>query len=133
VNTIKRLIVTVPHNADREQNFQRWVNTILQFARHAGADLTIYATKRVAEKLSEYINVEKNQEVAFVPLENWKDLYALQKNLNQHDLLLIVMARKLSVSHHPSMEKLPAMTTRYFGQNNVMFLYPAQPRINEGF
>jgi hypothetical protein len=46
--------------------------------------------------------------------------------VNYDHLLVVVTARRGSVSYEPSFENLPGLLARYFADNSLMIVYPDQ-------
>ena len=59
-------------------------------------------------------------------MDDWNDLLLLTGHVNYDHLLVIVSARKGSISYQPSFEELPNQITRYFSDNSLMLVYPDQ-------
>ncbi|MBR2493028.1 MAG: hypothetical protein IKB64_06190, partial [Paludibacteraceae bacterium] len=50
----------------------------------------------------------------------------LTKEVQYNDLLMVVTARKQSISYTPLLEKLPKQLSNYFSENSFIVLYPEQ-------
>ena len=59
-------------------------------------------------------------------MDDWDDLLLLTGQVNYDHLLVIVSARKGSISYQASFEELPNQITRYFSDNSLMLVYPDQ-------
>ena len=59
-------------------------------------------------------------------LEEWDDLLILTGQVNFDHLLVVISARRGSISYDPAFEKLPSQLGRYFANNSFIVLYPEQ-------
>ena len=62
----------------------------------------------------------------FTAFPNWEDLLLLTGQVNYDHLLVIVSARRGSISYSPLFEKLPMQISKYFNNNSLLVLYPDQ-------
>lgn len=62
----------------------------------------------------------------FSILEEWEDLLLLTGQVNYDHLLVVISARRGSISYDPSFERLPAQLGKYFSNNSLIILYPDQ-------
>ena len=62
----------------------------------------------------------------FSRLDDWGDLLILTGQVNFDHLLVIISARRGSISYDSSFEKLPAQISKYFANNSLIVLYPDQ-------
>ena len=61
-------------------------------------------------------------------LDEWEDFLIISKDLRGDDLLVVISARKNSVSYNRLFDKLPKQLSKYFQENNVLLLFPEQYR-----
>lgn len=127
VNTIGRLVVAFPENAEREEGFFDLADTIFRLAHGAGASLEVFSTNRTFEKLNDYNTTrDKPFEIAFHSFQRWTDLQVINNTIAQHDVLVVVLARPYTRSHHPAMRKVPRLLSQYFQRTNIIVAYPKQ-------
>ena len=62
----------------------------------------------------------------FSILEEWEDLLLLTGQVNYDHLLVVVSARRGSISYDTSFERLPAQLGKYFSNNSLIIIYPDQ-------
>ena len=62
----------------------------------------------------------------FSLLEEWEDLLLLTGQVNYDHLLVVISARRGSISYDTSFERLPAQLGKYFSNNSLIILYPDQ-------
>ena len=71
----------------------------------------------------------------FKKLEDYNEKLVISKDVTQNTMVIYALARKNSVSHEASMEKMPKFITKYFRKTNFMIVYPNQiaPEKNEKY
>lgn len=126
-NTLRRIVVAVPAQAEYEVGFAKWVSQLSRLSRILGCRSHFFGTEETLKYIRRVIQKEESGTATeFSPLDDWEDLLLLTGQVSYDHLLVIVSARKGSISYQPSFEKLPAQITRYFSNNSLMLLYPDQ-------
>ena len=64
--------------------------------------------------------------IQYFLLADWEDFLILTREVKFNDLLVVVTARKQSISYTPDLEKLPKQLGNYFSDNSFIVLYPEQ-------
>lgn len=127
VNTLRRIVVAVPPKAEFEAGFTRWVNHVCRMGNQLGCKVHFFAHPQTLDRLDVLINKTfKELRYEFSELVDWDDLLLLTGQVNFDHLLVIVSARKGSISYHPSFEALPSQLSKYFNNNSLMIIYPDQ-------
>lgn len=127
VNTLRRIVVAVPKDAEFESGFSKWVTHICRMGKILGCRVNFHATEQTLAYLKRIIEREgANTFTIFSVLEDWDDLLMLTKEVSYDHLFVIVSARKGSISYQPSFEQLPMQITRYFSNNSLLMVYPDQ-------
>lgn len=127
VNTLRRIIVAVPKDSEFEAGFSKWVIHICRMGKILGCRVYFHATEQTLAYLKRIIEREGAKTfTVFSVLEDWDDLLMLTKEVSYDHLLVIVSARKGSISYQPSFEQLPVLITRYFSNNSLLMIYPDQ-------
>lgn len=127
LNTMKRLIVVVPPNAEVEVGFVHWIRTIKTMSKQAGADVVFYCSTGTKEKLKEVlVSTKPAIEADYKIFEDWEDFLILSRAVTFDDLIIIISARKGSISHNHYLDNVPRQLSRYFKQNNFLIIYPEQ-------
>jgi Kef-type K+ transport system membrane component KefB/nucleotide-binding universal stress UspA family protein len=127
INTLKRLIVTVPARAEYEPGFQHWATCIQTLSRATSLPLYIYAGLQTIQVLQQ-INDSHPSPVnnTYVPFDNWAEFLIFSREVKPDDLFIIVSSRKGHLSYEPETEKLPHYLLKYFSHNSYILLYPQQ-------
>lgn len=127
VNTLRRIIIAVPPKAEYEAGFQKWVEHFCRIGSILGCRVHFFANERTLALLQTLVKKKYSSTPSeFTLLENWEDLLILTGQVNYDHLLVIISARRGSISYDPSFEKLPSQLSKYFANNSLIILYPDQ-------
>lgn len=125
VNTLRRIVVTIPVKAEYEPGFLKWVEQICRLATALGGGVYFYASKDTNTALQKWIWENYKQITAFFEdMDGYEDLPEISPKVNTDHLLIIVAARQGTVSYDGSLERLPDYIDRYFSDRNIIVLYP---------
>ena len=126
-NTIRKIVVAVPEKAEYEKGFYRWINRIARMAEDLGCVTEFYATELTCNLIMKYMR-ERHESVRteYELLDSWDDFPALRHELNSDHLLVVVTARRGSISYHKSFAKLPQQLRKDFSHASLMLIYPDQ-------
>ena len=127
VNTLRRIIVAVPPKAEFEHGFMKWITHMCRMSSRLGCRVHFYAHPLTLGYIRGYIQKKhKDTRVAYSELEDWDDLLLLTGQVNYDHLLVIISARRGSISYDSAFERLPMQISKYFNNNSIMLLYPEQ-------
>ncbi|SFK64248.1 cation:proton antiporter [Proteiniphilum acetatigenes] len=125
LGTIKRRLVIIPPNADKEVGFSLWLSKIWNLGRNSGGKLSFYATNEILDTLR-YVYKIHPIDAEFNEFSDWKELVRLAKEVGKNDGLVIVMSRQRKISYNPVMRNIPDYINKHFKDTNFMLLYPVQ-------
>lgn len=127
LNTVTRIVVSVPPKAEFETGFRRWVMSIGNLTRQLGCRVifcchpdTMPLIRGVLRRGGYDIRYE------FREVEQWDDFLLLANRILDDDLFIVVAARRTSVSFSADMDAMPGFLQKYFSRNNLVVLYPEQ-------
>ena len=127
VNTLRRIIIAVPPKAEYEAGFQKWVEHFCRMANILGCRAHFFANEQTLGYLQQLVKKKYGLTMTdFSRLDDLGDLLLLTGQVNYDHLLVIVSARRGSISYDPAFEKLPAQLGKYFSNNSLIILYPDQ-------
>ncbi|WPP52573.1 cation:proton antiporter [Catalinimonas niigatensis] len=127
LNTSRSMAVVLPPNIEIEFGFIRLIDKIKLLARHTGAGIRFYCSPTSIPKLELQLNETKpSVEAKFNVFDAWEDFLVLLREVNKDDLIVIVSARKGTVSYTNHLDKVPAKLSRYFTENSFIVIYPTQ-------
>lgn len=127
INTIRRINIAVPPKAEYEAGFQKWVEHFCRMGSTLGCRVHFFANEETTALLQ---MLAKKRYAAtpteFSRLDDWEDLLLLTGQVNYDHLLVIITARRGSISYDPAFERLPNQLGKYFANNSLIVLYPDQ-------
>lgn len=127
LNTLNRMVVAVPPNAEYELGFNHWFERLYMIAKETGLPLFIFAASATIEKLEE-INGHKESplNISFQEFNDWQEFLIFSREVKKNDLFIIISSRKGYLSYTAQLEKYPDYLIKYFKDNSYIILYPAQ-------
>lgn len=126
-NVLRRIVVAVPPKAEYEAGFYKWVERLARIGGQLGCRVHFWGVKDTLERLKGYLDkFHSGVRAEYSELDSWDDLLLLTGQVSYDHLLVIVSARKGSISYQPSFENLPEQITRYFSNNSLLLVYPDQ-------
>mgnify|MGYP000741286775 FL=1 len=127
INTIRRIIIAVPPKAEYEAGFQKWVEHFCRMGGTLGCRVHFFANEETTVWLQALVKKKYGQTLTdFSRLDDWGDLLILTGQVNYDHLLVVISARRGSISYDSSFERLPAQLGKYFSNNSLIVLYPDQ-------
>ncbi|MBP3227629.1 MAG: cation:proton antiporter [Bacteroidaceae bacterium] len=124
---MRRIHVLVPKRAEYEKGFHHWADEVALLAGQASCSVEFYATPpTIASLRDHYARADRSPEALYHDFNAWADLTPIVNRTRQDHLMLIVMARKGTLSFHKYMERIPDQVERSFSTRNLMILFPDQ-------
>lgn len=127
VNTLRRIIVAAPPKAEYEPGFSKWVEHFCRMGSILGCRVHFFANDQTLQRLQQLVKKKySGTPTEFSVLEEWDDLLLLTGQVNYDHLLVVITARRGSISYDTSFERLPSQLGKYFSNNSLIILYPDQ-------
>ncbi|MBA4302948.1 MAG: sodium:proton antiporter [Sphingobacteriaceae bacterium] len=125
VNTIRRILVVVPENAEFEPGFVGWVKGMRQLIKQTNAQALFFGSESLHDKLNQWSKQKKNAfEFGFRTFTEWDDFLVLSREVSTNDLLVVVSARKGTLSYQPALDKVPNQLGKHFELNSFAIIFP---------
>ncbi len=127
LNTLKRMVIVIPTNAETEPGFAHWVHKLWDVAKEAGMKILLYGHPSTLQAV-EIVAARHNDtlKASCHPFHKWDDFLIFAKELTTNDLFIIISARKGSYSYINHLNKLPYYLVNYFEKYSYIILYPEQ-------
>ncbi len=127
LNTLKRIVVAVPPNAELEPGFNHWFDKVFTLSKETGLAVKFYASEKTGRQIN-HANEQKKTPIAIQMDEfsNWDEFLFFSGQIRKDDLFIIVTSRKGHVSYTHQIDKLPGYMLKYFMDNSFIILYPRQ-------
>lgn len=127
VNTLRRIIVAAPPKSEYEPGFSKWVEHFCRMGSILGCRVHFFANDQTLQRLQQLVKKKySGTPTEFSVLEEWDDLLLLTGQVNYDHLLVVITARRGSISYDTSFERLPSQLGKYFSNNSLIILYPDQ-------
>ncbi len=127
INTLRRIIVAVPPKAEYEAGFGKWVEHFCRMGETLGCRVHFFSNEQTMHYLQALVRKKYSGTLTeFSLLDDWDDLLILTGQVNYDHLLVVISARRGSISYDSSFEKLPSQLGKYFTNNSLIVLYPDQ-------
>ncbi len=127
LNSLKRIIVVIPENAECEVGFDVWVNTIKKISSRTsstilfvGFEKSLSAIRNLLETKSDAVNVE------FQATNSAHPIIEQNQIITDMDMLIVIAARRRTLSFSHYLDHMPRDLARYFEKNNFIIIYPEQ-------
>lgn len=128
--TIKRHVIVVPENAEKEQGFFFWLLRVWNMAMNTGAKLIFYASEETTAFFKQ-MQEQNAIDVEFNIFADWDDFLIMAREVKADDNLIIIMSRKTHPSYKEFMTKIPGYLNKYFKNNSYILVYPMQLGVAE--
>lgn len=127
LGTVKRLVVAMPEKAEFESGFTNWCDRIFSLAQQTGSSLLLCGNEDSIEAVKWYAKKNKRSTAMESKLlADWDDFLMLTGLMELNDLLIVISARKASLSYNTHLEKLPKQLATYFKDYSYIVLFPEQ-------
>lgn len=123
IATVKKYIVFLPPNADKEQGFFHALLRVWNIGRHTGAQMTFYTTDPLIKVLGRILK-KATIEAEFKTLNSWYDAEFLASQLHEDEGMIVLMAKMGMRSYFPQMKSIPDLLNRRLHSNNYLLIYP---------
>lgn len=130
ISTIKRHIVIVPQNAEREMGFPFWLSKIWNISKNTGAKIVFYGPETALAYIKK-IHQKYQIEADFKIFDDWNDFLIISRYIRANDNILIILSRVNKLSYHENMSKIPSYLDKYFQANSFILIFPMQYGVTE--
>jgi Kef-type K+ transport system membrane component KefB/nucleotide-binding universal stress UspA family protein len=132
VNTVARLVIFVPQKAEYETGFRLWVERIGNLSTQLGCKAVFMAYADTVPYIQGVLNdTGYTIRCEYRDMTTWDDFIVLSTQIRHEDLLIIIGARRSSISFSSDLENIPSFLSRYFSNHNLLVMYPEQFGANE--
>ena len=127
LNTIRRIQVAVPSRVEYEAGFHRWIDRLARLAANLDCRIQFHGRQDSLSLINSYIqNIYPEVRADYTAMPHWIEVGQMMSRVNDDHLLVVITARKSTVSYKTAFEKLPAELRRYYKQKNLMIIFPDQ-------
>lgn len=127
VGMITRITVVVPQNAEYETGFHMWVTRLGTLAANIEAKISFLSYATTATLIKAAVEEDQIQaDIRYRTVTEWDDFITLTSDIDDGDLLVMISARRGSISHSPDLEQTTAYISRHFQRHNLLVIFPKQ-------
>lgn len=127
LNTIRRIQVAVPSRAEFEPGFYRWLERLSRMAGNLDCRIQFHGREASLTLISEFIqNRHPSVRAEYTPMGHWNELPELASHVREDHMLVVVTARKGTISYKNALERLPDEINRYFSGRSLIIVFPDQ-------
>ncbi len=126
----QRLVIAVPPLAELEQGFTIWMQKVLQLASEIGSSLLFYTNLETRRKMEENKLLKlSGRKISFIEFTSWDSILLLSGDVRNGDMLVLVSARKGSVSYLSALDHLPDKMEKQFNNLSRIIIFPQQHHV----
>jgi hypothetical protein len=123
----KRIVVITTPNAELEYGFETWLHKVVKLSKELSIPLVHFGSKITHEAIQEVNQRKKLSAVfSFNPFDDWENFHFLADYIKADDLLILVSARKKSVSYVHHFDHIPNKIDKRLMNNDIIVVYPQQ-------
>ena len=127
ISTVRRIVVVAGSKAQYETGFHDWVARIGNLAQTLACKVIFIVTSETSGYIEDIIsNDGYGIRRIYQEMTEWDDFILLSGEVGPEDLLVIVGARKGSISYSSAQEEMPVFLSKNFAAHNIMVIYPEQ-------
>ena len=127
LSTLRRIQVAVPSRAEFEPGFKRWLERLCRFAGQLDCRVQFHGRHESLTLIEQYVNNQHpNVRAEYTYMAHWNELPQLASHIGNDNLLVVVTARKGTISYKNALDRLPDELTKYFSGTNLMIIFPDQ-------
>lgn len=130
LNTVKRIIVILPPNAELEAGFTLWLKTILLISQRISSVVSFAGNNKSLSEIKNVIGqVGANQQVSYQTISTSHPIVEQSAKSNADDLLVVISARRRTMSYTHYLDHMPRDLARHYDDKNFIIIYPEQKNL----
>jgi Kef-type K+ transport system membrane component KefB len=127
LNTLRRIQVCVPSRAEFEPGFHRWLERLCRMAGNLDCRIQFHGRKESLILIREFVNNRHpNVRGEYTDMGHWNELPSLAGSIRDDQMLVVVTARRGTISYKNAMDRLPNELMQHFSGRNLMIVFPDQ-------
>ena len=127
VNLINRIHVLMPPNTELEVGFFEWVSDICDICTHTDSQMVFWGYDNTHDRIRQYLDrQDKKFDVVYRHAKCIDMLKVISKKIHKEDLLVIIKARRHTISYNRELSHIPEKLDELFPQTNIVAVYPEQ-------
>ena len=132
LNTVRTIHITFPAKAEFEAGFAYWVEETARMASGLGCRIMYHGHPDTMNKIQMMLKEYDPVDAHFFETDGGNDLKRLANIIHDDHLLIIVSARKGSISYRPSLDHIFVQLQRDYQNTSVLLIYPNGYKVEGG-
>ena len=132
LNTIRTIHITFPAKAEYEAGFSYWVEETARMASGLDCKIMYHGHPDTMAKIQQMLNNYDPIDAQFFETDGGNDLKRLASIIHDDHLLIIVSARRGSISFRPSHDHIFVQLQRDYQNTSVLLIYPGAYKVEGG-
>lgn len=132
LNTVRTIHITFPAKAEFEAGFAYWVEETARMASGLGCRIMYHGHPDTMNKIQMMLKEYDPVDAHFFETDGGNDLKRLASIIHDDHLLIIVSARKGSISYRPSLDHIFVQLQRDYQNTSVLLIYPNGYKVEGG-
>jgi Na+:H+ antiporter len=133
LNLVENIHVLIPPAAELEIGFKDWINSVLNISSQASSKIHFWGYEYTHQKIKEYISIlNATNDVDYRSAKCPSMLKVISKKLKNEDLLVVINARRNSLSYNKHIKQIPYNIDELVDDCNIVIIYPEQETIYTG-
>lgn len=132
LNTVRCIHITFPAKAEYEAGFSYWVEETARMAAGLDCRIAYHGHPETMGKIREQLVNADPVEAQFYETDGGNDLKRLSAIIKEDHLLIIVSARRGSISFRPSLDHIFVQLQRDYQNTSVLLIYPNGYKVEGG-
>lgn len=126
-STLRALRVAVPSRAEFEPGFYRWLERLCRLVGSIGCRMVFYSREDTQALIERYVsNRHPNVRAEYEDMPKWIGIRKLSAMMGKDEMLVVVTARRGTVSYKKAFDRLPEELTTYYHGSNILIIFPDQ-------
>jgi hypothetical protein len=127
LNTINRITILIPENAESEVGFNTWLNTLKTIALRTSSMLLFTGFEKSISAIQNIFNADTNSlKIEYQLIKSSHPIIDQAQNITVQDLYVVIAARRRTVSHSHYIDHMPRDLARYYESKSFIVIYPEQ-------
>ena len=132
LNTVRAIHITFPAKAEFEAGFPYWIEETARMASGLGCRIMFHGHPDTLVKIKDELKNHAPIEASFYETDGGNDLKRLAQVIHKDHLLIIVSARKGSISFRPSLDHIFVQLQRDYQETSFLLIYPSGYKVEGG-
>lgn len=127
LNTVDKLLILLPENAEFELGFSKTINTLIILAKNIGAKVDFFGFQKSIIIVQKILQSErKSVQFGLNVIDEINEYEKVQEKIESDDMIICLLSRPKSISHNIQYESLIEKLVESAINNNLSLIYPEQ-------